>query len=133
MGRQKREEPEHCEPVSIPGAPRIRAAGAPTKGIRDVQDSYGEPVAKTMPSGRPVTVEGERLIWCQGACAHSLPFRESWLACCPRCPALCCRVCREEGHATPSGGRCEPSAAKPRAGEEDGGPVPGGPVWEPAA
>lgn len=109
--RKHREEPETCEPVSIPGAPRIRAAGAPAAGVRDVQDAYGEaPKLKTPPlnvlqnrSGTDVLVEGERMIWCQGNCEHSLPRRESWLRACPRCGLLCCIPCREQGH-----GACVP-------------------------
>jgi hypothetical protein len=103
-----RSEAEHCEPVSLPGGVQVRASGAPTAGVPDRTHEYGEPRAVQNRSGRDVLVEKERLVYCQGGCDFTMPMRESWLQACPRCPALCCRTCRESGHATPSGGRCEP-------------------------
>ena len=110
--RRKADVVEHCEPVAVQPGVRIRASGPPVTPLKDAQDSYGEPQAVTMPSGRPVLVpkDGggkEQLLFCQGAC-DPRPVRESWLRCCPRCTAMVCLRCADKGHTTPSGGRCAP-------------------------
>jgi hypothetical protein len=106
--QKPRPETEHCPEVALPGVGRVRASGAPAAGVPDRTNDYGEPRAVQNRSGRDLLVEKERLVYCQGGCEYTMPMRESWLQACPRCPALVCRVCRDLGHARPSGGRCAP-------------------------